>query len=145
MVLGYMPLSKSKHMSWLHKLWASCEMCNLDLWCQMHYIYSNFSLIVYSTYTHLCNAHLFAHKICTPMISKVMLHKICYTPISTHLVFYNVIINFDVHQLSIDRQVDNINFYFLKISLVDTNFSRERVMDARWGLRGGGHRTWCGG
>ncbi len=82
-------------------------------------------------YTHLCKAHLFAHKICTPMISKDMLHKICYTPISTHLVLYKVIINFDAHHLSIDRQVDNIDFYFLKISLVDTNFWRERAMDAR--------------
>jgi hypothetical protein len=60
-----------------------------------------------------------------------MLHKICYTPISTHLVLYKVIINFDAHHLSIDRQVDNTDFYFfLKISLVDTNFWREREMGA---------------
>ncbi len=60
------------------------------------------------------------------MISKDMLHKICYTPISTHLVLYKIISNFDAHHLSIDRQVDNIDFYILKISLADTNFWREK-------------------
>lgn len=65
------------------------------------------------------------------MISKDMLHKIWYTPISTHLVLYKVIINFDAHHLSIDRKVDNTDSYFLKISLVHTNFWREREMGAR--------------